>query len=147
MNQYQYPNQPQQSGEKPVSPVQPAENAQQPTGRRAKAVRYCKNCGEQIEPGASVCIHCKMILNPAAIRKARMIVADRNATVTTKELIRCGIFPNKGFRIAKQYAKTRPQVAAPCKKAAIIGTIAWTVLLATSIIVLLFLMGFFGAMF
>ncbi|MBR6761485.1 MAG: hypothetical protein IKM30_05570 [Oscillospiraceae bacterium] len=93
-------------------------------------VRFCRNCGKQIQWRAAVCVHCNTVLNPVAYQRARKMVEDRNARVTRAELIRSGVFPIYGFSLARRYQQDRPQVAKPCRTAARIGAVLWCIAIA-----------------
>lgn len=83
--------------------------------------RFCRNCGEEIQVGASVCVHCNTVLNPVAVRHAQEIVMNRQAKVTKRMLIKSFFFPRKGMKLYRENIANRPQVAEPCKKAAWAG--------------------------
>lgn len=142
MNEFQY-QQPKQNADTPPE-AQPVISEAERRRRVRQAnigKRYCRNCGAEIQAGASVCIHCNTVLNPVAVRRAQEIVLDRKATVTRKELWTSFLSPKKGMKLYKQYAKRRPQVANPCRKMAIAGRITrWA-------IAAVLLLGFFGGMF
>ncbi len=116
--------------------VQQMQQMQQPApqahaaAQRDPDVRFCRNCGKQIQWRAAVCVHCNTVLNPVAYQRARKMVEDRNARVTKAELIRSGFFPIYGFSLARRYQKDRPQVAKPCRTAARIGAVLWGIAIA-----------------
>lgn len=155
MNDYQYgtqgqqmqrPPQQQQAQQQSAPAVSLAE--QQRRVRAANAgKRYCRNCGEEIQAGASVCIHCKAVLNPVAIRRAQEIVMDRQAKVDKATLRKCFFFPKHGMELYKKYLERRPQVAEPCKKAATAGKIFRGVLMAATVVAALVFLRFGSFLF
>lgn len=124
MSEFQYQQQPQ-----PTQTTAPADNVQdtdarQRMVRRANAgKRFCRNCGGEIQAGASVCVHCNAVLNPVAIKKAQELVMNRKAVVTNAQLRKSFFSYRKGMKLYRENIKERPQVAEPCKKAAFWGRI------------------------
>lgn len=141
MNDYQYGTQGQQMQQPPQQQQQaPVVNTpeQQRRVRAANAgKRFCRNCGGEIQAGASVCIHCKAVLNPVAIRRAQEIVMDRQAKADKAMLRKCFFFPKRGMALYKANIERRPQVAEPCKKAATAGKIFRGVLIAGTVLAIL----------
>lgn len=82
---------------------------------------YCVNCGCEVDPGASVCVRCNYVLDPAAVQRAQIMVSDRNAKLTKRDLIKSLLIPGYGKKIYQQYAVRRPQVANPCRLAGCIN--------------------------
>ncbi len=41
-------------------------------------VRYCRNCGAKVEPGASVCVHCNYVLDVQTLQRAQRMVRVRH---------------------------------------------------------------------
>lgn len=149
MSEYQFGTQGQQQPVQQPVPQQSAYAQQQQEAvnlaerqmrvRQANAgKRFCRNCGGEIQSGASVCVHCNTVLNPVAIRRAQEIVMDRQAKVTREMLIKSFLRPRKGMKLYKQYIDRRPQVAMPCKKAAIIGRIVRGVVIGGAVAFFLF---------
>lgn len=62
--------------EREPEPALPADNVIDPFApehpiNSAPFVRYCRNCGERIDPGASVCVHCNYVMDPVALQRAQ----------------------------------------------------------------------------
>ncbi len=83
---------------------------------------YCVNCGCEVDPGASVCVKCNYVLDPEAVKRARIAVQDRTATLTRKELIKSLLIPGHGFKLFKHFKLRRPQVANPARIAGLLNT-------------------------
>ena len=81
---------------------------------RTTGAVYCVNCGRQVEEGASVCVHCQYVLNPEAVRRAQMALADKQAKMTTKLFLKSLLIPGYGIQQRKVWAFRRPQIAKPC---------------------------------
>lgn len=101
--------------------------------------RFCRNCGGEIQVGASVCVHCNTVLNPLAVKKAQEIVMNRKASVTRSMLVKSFFFPRKGMALYREHIKDRPQVANPCKKASIVGRITRDAVIAGVILLIILL--------
>lgn len=83
---------------------------------------YCSNCGCVVDPGASVCVNCNYVLNPEAVRRARLALSDKQAKFTKKDRLRCLLLPGVGFKMHKQFKLRRPQVAKPALLTGLINT-------------------------
>ena len=158
MDEFQYQNPPQGEQQRGMTPEmlqmarQQSEAAQQqaapqPTeSERRRMVRqanvgkhFCRNCGEEIQAGASVCVHCNTVLNPLAVKKAQEIVMNRRAEVTKSMLIKSFFFPKNGMKLYRQHIQNRPQVANPCRKAAIFGRLTRGLVIAGVIALIILL--------
>lgn len=106
----------------PVSRVQPS--VQRNYKFQTEGPVYCTNCGHEVQDGASVCVHCQYVIDPAAVRRAKMLVEDRTATLDKKEFIRCLLIPGKGRKMYRANIQRRPQIAKPCRVAGIINSAA-----------------------
>lgn len=68
--EYQYAEQPEDNGViDPFAPEHPINSE--------PFVRYCRNCGAKVEPGASVCVHCNYVLDVETLQRAQRMVRVR----------------------------------------------------------------------
>ncbi len=107
---------------------------------RTTGAVYCTNCGRQVDEGASVCVHCQYVLNPAAVQRAQMALADKKAKLTPKLVIKSLLIPGFGKKQRRKWALRRPQIAGPC---GLLGSIN-TGLLVTAACILSILAVIFG---
>ena len=101
---------------------------------RTTGAVYCTNCGRQVDEGASVCVHCKYVLNPAAVRRAQLALIDKKAKLTPGLCLKSLLIPGFGKKQRKLWAVRRPQIVKPC---GILGKIN------AALIVGLIVLGFF----
>lgn len=81
---------------------------------RTTGAVYCTNCGTQVDEGASVCVRCKYVLNPAAVRRAQLALLDKQAKLTPALILKSLLIPGFGRIQSRQWAVRRPQIAKPC---------------------------------
>ena len=103
---------------------------------RTTGAVYCTNCGRQVDEGASVCVHCQYVLNPAAVQRAQMALADKKAKMTAGLAVRSLLIPGFGRKQRRQWAMRRPQIAKPC---GILGKINFGLLAAAAAVLIWFL--------
>lgn len=61
--------QPGQPALQPIKPMTQTEPAQGQT--------FCRDCGQPVQPGSAVCVHCNYILNPQAFQQAQRLFRRR----------------------------------------------------------------------
>lgn len=91
---------------------------------------YCSGCGTEVEEGAVVCVHCGYVINPAAVAHAQMVVSDRNAKLTTSDVIKGLLVPGYGKKYYQMYSTRRPEIA---KKLQLFGRINKALIVAAVI--------------
>ena len=99
---------------------------------------YCSACGTEVEAGAVACVHCGYIIDRAAYQKTQLMVADRNAELTTADILKSLFIPFYGKRMYKTYALRRPQVAEPCRKLGYVNAGLIAAVIALIVLLLLF---------
>lgn len=95
---------------------------------RTTGTVYCTNCGREVDPGASVCVKCKYVLNPQAVRRAQIAMLDKRAKMTAGLAVKSLLVPGFGRKQRKMWRERRPQIAKPCGT---LGHINTLLLLAT----------------
>ncbi|MBQ8922015.1 MAG: hypothetical protein IJ060_07645 [Oscillospiraceae bacterium] len=103
---------------------------------RTTGAVYCTNCGRQVEEGASVCVHCQYVLNPVAVQRAQMALADKKARLTPGLFFRSLLIPGFGRKQRIKWAVRRPQIAKPC---GILGKINFGLLAAAAAVLVYWL--------
>lgn len=98
---------------------------------------YCSGCGCEVEEGAVVCVRCGYVIDPAAVAHAQMVVSDRNARLTTSDVIKGLLVPGYGKKYYQMYSKRRPEIA---NKLQLFGRINKTLIIA-GIIAMIWLLG------
>jgi len=103
---------------------------------RTTGAVYCTNCGCQVDEGASVCVRCNFIMNPAAIRQAQLSIIDKNAKMTPKLFLKSLLIPGFGKKMRMKWQARRPQIARPC---GLLGKINLAALIAGAALIFYFL--------
>lgn len=75
---FQYMQQPQQQGSVPADSGVIDPFAPEHPINSEPFVRYCRNCGAKVEPGASVCVHCNYVLDVESLQRAQRLVRVRH---------------------------------------------------------------------
>ncbi len=83
-----------------VQPGQPALQPVQPMTQTAPAQgqTFCHDCGQPVEPGSAVCVHCNYILDPEAFKQAQRLFRRRREAEQRRRaagmMPRGGVSPN-----------------------------------------------------
>ena len=90
-------------------PIQPLEQPAAP----AQAQTFCRDCGQPVEPGSAVCVHCNYILDPEAFKQAQRLFRRRREAEQRRRAAAAATqvsYPRNGMPTLEP---SSPQPAAP----------------------------------